>query len=131
MKAATPTISKSSTLTLTEAIENGLRWLETIQNPDGFWVGVLESNTCIDAEWLLAMHFLGISDHPLREGIAQGICNCQGVGCVGYTINFTFGIKPEITDGGWCLLLFDGCDRCNCFKCTSRPQCVTKHGFAR
>ncbi len=41
------------------AIDAAIGWLESNQKPEGFWVGMLESNACIEAEWLLAFHFLG------------------------------------------------------------------------
>jgi len=43
----------------------------------GFWVGMLESNCCIEAEWLLAMHVLGVEDASQRSGIIRGILNRQ------------------------------------------------------
>jgi squalene-hopene/tetraprenyl-beta-curcumene cyclase len=77
MKAVSATKSSSLGLTLTDAIANALQWLEADQNPEGFWVGMLESNSCMEAEWLLAMHFLGIENHPERDGITQCILNAQ------------------------------------------------------
>jgi squalene-hopene/tetraprenyl-beta-curcumene cyclase len=41
-------------------IARAIDWLDRDQTPEGFWVGMLESNSCMEAEWLLAMHFLGI-----------------------------------------------------------------------
>jgi squalene-hopene/tetraprenyl-beta-curcumene cyclase len=75
MKAINPT--KTSSLTLTDNIENALQWLEAAQNPEGFWVGMLESNSCMEAEWLLAMHVLGVENHPASKGLVQCILNEQ------------------------------------------------------
>ena len=50
-------------------IAKAIAWLDRDQTPEGFWVGMLESNYCMEAEWLLAMHFLGYR-HP-REPYTQ------------------------------------------------------------
>ena len=63
--------------TLDSAIEHGLQWLFDRQHEDGYWMGILESNSCMEAEWLLALHFLGLHDHPLREGLVNAILNEQ------------------------------------------------------
>ena len=62
---------------LTETIDGGLNWLDNNQAREGFWVGILESNACIEAQWLLAMHFLGIRNDPKKEGLVQGLLNTQ------------------------------------------------------
>jgi hypothetical protein len=36
------------------------------QQGDGFWVGMLDSNCCMEAQWILAMHFRGVTDDDLR-----------------------------------------------------------------
>ena len=64
-------------IAITGAIEDGLRWLDANQDPEGFWVGLLESNVCMEAEWLLVMHFLGVRDDPKKDGLVQGILNHQ------------------------------------------------------
>lgn len=61
---------------LDEAIDRAVGWLESEQHPDGFWVGMLESNNCIEAEWLLAMHFLGY-EHPRKDDIVKTILAAQ------------------------------------------------------
>ena len=61
---------------LDAGIADGLAWLEAEQSPDGFWVGILESNCCIEAEWLLAFHVLGYQ-HPGRDSILRGILDRQ------------------------------------------------------
>jgi len=62
---------------ITEAIDTAIQWLETHQHPEGFWVGILESNVCIEAEWLLVLHFLGIEDDPKKKGLIQRLLNTQ------------------------------------------------------
>ena len=44
---------------LDDAITSATLWLDEEQDAEGFWVGMLESNSCMEAEWLLLMHFIG------------------------------------------------------------------------
>jgi len=50
------------------AILSAIDWLDRNQTTDGFWVGMLESSSCMEAEWLLAMHFLGY-EHPRKHDL--------------------------------------------------------------
>ena len=50
------------------AIGKAIDWLDREQHDAGFWVGMLESSSCIEAEWLLAMHFLG-RGHPREQDL--------------------------------------------------------------
>lgn len=61
---------------LAAAISAAAGWLRSRQQPAGFWVGVLESNCCMEAEWLLAFHVLG-HVHPEQQRIVQGILDRQ------------------------------------------------------
>ncbi|HEX6996640.1 MAG TPA: squalene--hopene cyclase [Gammaproteobacteria bacterium] len=61
---------------LDEAIDKAIAWLDREQDPEGFWVGMLESSYSMEAEWLLAMHFLGY-EHPRRRDIVATILNAQ------------------------------------------------------
>ncbi len=62
---------------LDATIENARQWLEKRQAPEGFWAGVLESNSCMEAEWLLVMFFLGTTDNSKIKGLMKGILNKQ------------------------------------------------------
>jgi squalene-hopene/tetraprenyl-beta-curcumene cyclase len=62
---------------LDDTIEKAIHWLDEDQHGAGFWVGMLESNCCIEAEWLLAMHVLGVEDTTQRAAIVRGILNRQ------------------------------------------------------
>jgi squalene-hopene/tetraprenyl-beta-curcumene cyclase len=66
----------SSGLRSREAAAAAVRWLEAHQEPTGFWAGVLESNCCVEAEWLLAFHVLGYR-HPEATRIVAGILQRQ------------------------------------------------------
>ncbi len=58
-------------------IEDAIEWLEAHQKPDGYWMGWLESNACMEAEWLLAFHFMGIKDPEKTEGLVNTILKSQ------------------------------------------------------
>jgi squalene-hopene/tetraprenyl-beta-curcumene cyclase len=62
---------------LQQAINNGILWLLNKQEPAGFWMANLETNSCMEAEWVLAMHFLGIQNDPKYESVIQAILNEQ------------------------------------------------------
>jgi len=59
-----------------EALGQALRWLDERQEPVGSWAGVLESNACMEAEWLLAFYLLDY-DFPDQEGLIRGILERQ------------------------------------------------------
>ena len=58
---------------LDHAIQSAGAWMAERQKPEGYWVGRLESNICMEAEWILALHFLGLDDHPLRQRLANAL----------------------------------------------------------
>ncbi len=60
-----------------ESIEQALAWSLQAQTPEGFWMGDLQSNSCMEAQWVLAMHFLGLHQDPKRPGVIQAILNEQ------------------------------------------------------
>ncbi len=60
-----------------QAIERATTWLLDDQDEQGFWVGRLQSNSCMEAEWIMAMHILGVEDDPKYEGVARAILNEQ------------------------------------------------------
>jgi squalene-hopene/tetraprenyl-beta-curcumene cyclase len=52
-------------------------WLVQRQKPDGCWVGRLESNACMEAQWILCLWFLGLETHHLRPRLAQSLRQSQ------------------------------------------------------
>ncbi len=52
-------------------------WLVAHQKPEGYWVGRLESNACMEAQWCLALWFLGLEGHPLRQRLANSLLESQ------------------------------------------------------
>jgi squalene-hopene/tetraprenyl-beta-curcumene cyclase len=70
--------TQNQRITMVDAsIAEALQWLETRQSPEGFWSGILESNVCIDSEWLLAMHLLGIETDAKKPGLVRSILESQ------------------------------------------------------
>lgn len=61
---------------LEQPIAKALAWLDREQNDEGYWAGILESNCCIEAEWLLAMHVLDFK-HPRKADIAATLLAAQ------------------------------------------------------
>ena len=62
---------------LSGAINAAIDWLDDNQQEDGSWVGMLESNQCMEAEWLLLMHVVGRTDDPKTPGLIKTILNAQ------------------------------------------------------
>jgi squalene-hopene/tetraprenyl-beta-curcumene cyclase len=59
------------------AIERATEHLLSLQHPDGWWKGELETNVTMDAEDLLLREFLGIRDAGLTERTARWIRSRQ------------------------------------------------------
>ncbi len=62
---------------LERSIANAVEWLRAEQKPEGYWMGYLESNCCMEAEWLLAFHFMGIEDPVRINGLVKTILDSQ------------------------------------------------------
>lgn len=60
-----------------QAVSKALNWLVEHQEDDGFWVGMLESNCCMEAQWILGMYFLGVKNDPKLPGIIRAILHEQ------------------------------------------------------
>jgi squalene-hopene/tetraprenyl-beta-curcumene cyclase len=63
--------------TLDTGIRNALDWLARNQHPDGHWNGMLESNCCMEAQWVMAMHILGRAGDRKHAGILRAILQKQ------------------------------------------------------
>jgi len=61
---------------LMAGIEAALSWSEAHQDAAGSWCGTLESNACMEAEWLLAFYLLGY-DYAHRDALVRGILQRQ------------------------------------------------------
>jgi squalene-hopene/tetraprenyl-beta-curcumene cyclase len=62
---------------LNSAVRSAAGWLVERQRPDGHWVGRAESNACMQAEWCLALWFLGLENHPLRPRLGKALLDTQ------------------------------------------------------
>lgn len=60
-----------------DCIRDAVSWLLDNQEPGGFWAGRLQSNSCMEAQWILAMHFLGVGHSPRHDKVVQSILNEQ------------------------------------------------------
>ncbi len=58
---------------LEKSIDKGVSWSVGKQTDAGYWVGHLQSNSCMEAQWLLALHVMGLHDHPHWEGLVKAI----------------------------------------------------------
>lgn len=59
------------------AIGNASRHLLGVQHPDGYWWGELESNSTMEAEYLLLTHFLGIGDDDTWKKLTNHLLSQQ------------------------------------------------------
>jgi squalene-hopene/tetraprenyl-beta-curcumene cyclase len=76
-EAASLTAVKPVAGPLDRAIHEARQWLIEKQDKEGFWVGMLESNSTMEAQWVLAMHFLGVEDDPKYDGVVKSILQEQ------------------------------------------------------
>lgn len=68
----------SSAPQLDEVIDNAVKWSFQNQHVDGSWMGRFETNSCMEAEWVLTMHFLGVlQDNPKKDGLMRSIRSSQ------------------------------------------------------
>jgi squalene-hopene/tetraprenyl-beta-curcumene cyclase len=76
---------------LGESLRAALGWLVDHQEPEGFWVGMIETNSTIEAEWLLASHILGVA-LPNEAGVIRALLQRQRP-------DGSWGIYPGAPDG--------------------------------
>lgn len=61
---------------ISAAIDGGIDWLEARQAPEGYWVGRLETNCCMEAQWLLAFYVLGY-EYPYADQLVEHVLSQQ------------------------------------------------------
>jgi squalene-hopene/tetraprenyl-beta-curcumene cyclase len=71
------TTAHNSVAATRSAVKSAVNWLLERQRSDGHWVGPAQSNACMEAQWCLALWFLGLEDHPLRPRLAQSLIETQ------------------------------------------------------
>jgi squalene-hopene/tetraprenyl-beta-curcumene cyclase len=64
-------------LALTRSIDAAADWLAKRQKAEGYWVGRLESNSCMEAQWRLALWFMGLDGHHLNDRLAASLRKSQ------------------------------------------------------
>ncbi len=62
---------------LDQSIKAAADWLKRNQKPEGYWVGRLESNACMEAQWILCLWFMGLENHHLRPRLAASLRKTQ------------------------------------------------------
>ncbi|MFQ5564049.1 MAG: squalene--hopene cyclase, partial [Parvularculaceae bacterium] len=62
---------------LDATIEAAAAWLAERQKPEGYWVGRLESNSCMEAQWRLALWFMELDGHHLCARLAASLRKTQ------------------------------------------------------
>ncbi len=81
MDAADPTTAKRPAgnfeAQLDQSIKAAADWLKRNQKPEGYWVGRLESNACMEAQWILCLWFMGLENHHLRPRLAASLRKTQ------------------------------------------------------
>ncbi len=79
--AGAPETSPAGANNFRSAMQSTVRaaagWLIERQKPDGHWVARAESNACMEAQWCLALWFLGLEDHPLRRRLGNALLKTQ------------------------------------------------------
>ena len=46
-----------------QVLKNAVKWIKARQSPDGMWCAPLETNCCMESQWILAMDFIGRDDY--------------------------------------------------------------------
>jgi len=59
------------------SLDKALDWSLRHQAPEGYWIGGVDSNCCMEAEWIMAMYFMGIENDPKMPMVVQAILNEQ------------------------------------------------------
>jgi squalene-hopene/tetraprenyl-beta-curcumene cyclase len=62
---------------LGKAIDAAVGWTRSHQHPSGYWVGDLDTNSTMEAEWILGMHILGVRNDPKLQPVVHGILEQQ------------------------------------------------------
>lgn len=77
ISAARPGARDNFSSALDRSIDAAADWLVKRQKPEGYWVGRLESNACMEAQWRLALWVMGLDGHHLAPRLAQSLRQSQ------------------------------------------------------
>ena len=75
--SAPPAAASNFNAQISGAIDAAAAWMAERQHEDGYWVARLESNVCMEAQWILALWFIGLEDHPMRARMGQALLDTQ------------------------------------------------------
>jgi squalene-hopene/tetraprenyl-beta-curcumene cyclase len=70
-------IGSNLSAALSASIDGAIDWLKAEQRPDGHWVGRAETNACMEAQWCLALWFMGLENDSLRPRLGQALLDTQ------------------------------------------------------
>ncbi len=76
-EAGTANISRELGDSVIQAVKRSQDYFARTQSPEGYWWGELESNSTMEAEYLLLTHFLGIGDADMWRKLANHILGTQ------------------------------------------------------
>ncbi len=62
--------------TIRGTLRSAIDWIRVRQTDEGVWCGPLETNCCMEAQWILAMYFIDFDD-PKKNGVIQYILDKQ------------------------------------------------------
>ena len=122
--------SKSMRPALDEAIRRTQDYFLRTQHADGYWVGELETNVCMAAEYLLLTHFLGIADDERWRKVATYLKGRQsGDG----TWTIYFGGPPDLnaTVEAYFALKLAGASPDEPYMCCAREFVLSAGGIPR
>ena len=77
MTSSPDTASYRRTKDVGDAIDLSIEYLLSMQYPDGFWWGELESNPTMEAEYLMLMRFLGVEEPDVEEKLCNHLLHAQ------------------------------------------------------
>ncbi len=69
-------VQKKTPKTIRETLRAAIDWAKIRQADDGMWCGPLETNCCMEAQWILAMAFIDFDD-PKKPKVLQYILDRQ------------------------------------------------------
>ena len=92
--------------TIKPVLQRALNHALTIQHPCGYWLGRLDSNSTMEAEYLFLLHFLNQNDLKMKRKIIHHILKNQredgtwglyhhGPGDLSTTVECYFALKLE------------------------------------
>ena len=59
-----------------QTLRDSIKYVRDRQFPEGYWNAPLDTNCCMEAQWLLAMYFIDFDDHK-KDGVIRYILDRQ------------------------------------------------------